>query len=83
MIRKILMSIKVFAHSSRAGNGCANFMGAWDFFGSFCRKTSMLTKLLGGVFGVLGGGRGKCQFYCYGCEVRSEDFLIEGEPPHS
>ena len=29
------------AGNSRARYGCANFMGAWDFGGSFCRKTSM------------------------------------------
>ena len=27
-----------------AGNGCANFTGAWDFWGSFCRRTCMPIK---------------------------------------
>ena len=30
--KKSLMSIKMFAPNSRAGNGCAHFMGAWDFW---------------------------------------------------
>ena len=29
--RKSCMSVKMFAGNSRAGNGCANFMGAWEF----------------------------------------------------
>ena len=29
---KNLMSVKVVARDSRAGNACANFMGAWDFW---------------------------------------------------
>ena len=51
-------------NSSRVGDGCPNFMGAWSL-GSFCRKTSMPIKFLvlreGGIY----GGR-KCQFYSNG-----------------
>ena len=36
--------------NSGAGNGCANFMGAWHFLVSFCWKTPMPIKFL------LGGG---------------------------
>ena len=32
------------ARNSGAGNGRANFMGAWDSFGSFCRKAPMPIK---------------------------------------
>ena len=71
---------KFFARNSGAGNGCANFMGAWK--NSFCRKTSMPIKFLvlggGGVvfwFFFVGGG-GECRFYSYGREDCSEK---EGE----
>ena len=50
---------KISARNSGAGNGCANFMGAWHFLGSFCWKTPMPIKflLLGGGFWVfLEGG---------------------------
>ena len=46
---------KISACNSGAGNGCADFMGAWRFFGSFCWKTP-----------CHGGGGWKCQFYFYG-----------------
>ena len=35
---------KISARDSGAGNGCANFMGAWHFFASFCWKTPMPIK---------------------------------------
>ena len=35
---EILVSVRIFARNSRAGNGCANFMDAWKLR-SFCRKT--------------------------------------------
>ena len=65
---------KIFVRNSGAGNGCANFMGAWKKLRPFCRKTSMSIKFLvlgGGVFWVLGGG-GECRFYFYGREDFSE-----------
>ena len=40
------MSVKVFARYSRAGNGCANFMGAWYFGALSARKNSMPIKFL-------------------------------------
>ena len=46
------------ARNSSAGNGCANLMGAWHFFGSFCRKTPVAIKflVLGGVWVFWRGG---------------------------
>ena len=47
------MPVLCSARNSRAGSGRANFMGAWDFFGSFCWKTTMPIKIL-----LVGGGGG-------------------------
>ena len=67
------MSVKNFACNSRVRNGCANFMGAWDFFGSFCKRTSRPILVWGGrfrgggVFWVLGrGGGGFADFILVG-----------------
>ena len=53
------MSAKFFVRNSGAGNGCANFMGAWEN-AFFCRKTHHAHKIPrfwgGGYFGFLGGG---------------------------
>ena len=56
--QKSLMSIKIFARNSRAGNGCANFYGRLGISGSLCRKTTIHTKFL-----VLGGGGGAFWFF--------------------
>ena len=54
---------------SGAGNGNANSMGAWLFFGFFCWKTPHAHKIprfRGGDFGFFWKGGWKCQFYFYG-----------------
>ena len=55
--KKNLVSVKNVARDSGAGNGCADFMGAW----TFCRKTPMPITFLvlggGGIWGLFGGGR--------------------------
>ena len=59
---------KIVVRNSGAGNGCANFMGAWKN-AFFLQEEPMSIKFLllggGGVFWVLGGG-GECRFYFYG-----------------
>ena len=77
-ITKILVSVIFFARNnySGAGNGCANFMGAWSSreIAFFRQETSMPIKFL--VFG--GGGDlgfwrgGECRFYFYGREEFSD-----------
>ena len=60
---------KISARNSGAGNGCANFMGAWHFLVLSAGKPPLPIKfrLLGGGFWVfLEGGGWKCQFYFYG-----------------
>ena len=73
-LRKNLVSVKFFARNSRAGNGCANFMGA--------KKNCVLSagkppcpkipRFRGGVLGSWRGG--KCRFYFMGARI----FLIHG-----
>ena len=60
---------KISARNSGAGNGCANFIGAWHFLVLSAGKTPMPIKFLllgGGCWGFLEGGAWKCQFYFYG-----------------
>ena len=45
------MSVNCFARNPGAGNGCANFMGAWDFLVLSAGKPRIPVKFL-----VLGGG---------------------------
>ena len=49
---------KIRLRNSGAGNGCANFMGAWKMR-SFCRKTYVhkIPRFRGGGILGLGGGR--------------------------
>ena len=71
--RKILVSVKIFVRNSGAGNGCANFMGAWKnaFFLQENLHVHKIPRFVGGgVFWVWVGGR-ECRFYFYG----PEDFL--------
>ena len=63
--RKILVSVKLFVRNSGAGNGCANFMGAWKN-AFFLQEKPMSIKFL-----VLGGG-GEVPILCYGREDFSE-----------
>ena len=72
-IRKILVSVKLSARNSGAGNGCANFMGAWKN-AFFLQEKAMSIKflVLGGVFWVLFGGGGSADFNFYGREDFSE-----------
>ena len=58
--RKILVSVKFSVRKSGAGNGCANFMGAWKN-AFFLQENLMPIKCLilgGGYFGFWGGGGG-------------------------
>ena len=76
LFRKIFVSVKFSARYSRAGNGCTNLKGAWNF----CRKNHArkIPRFRGGgVFWVLGGGGGKCRFYFYGREDFSELLRIK------
>ena len=59
--RKILVSVKF----SGAGNGCANFMGAWKN-AFFLQEKPMSIKFL------FWGGGGRCRFYFYGREDFSD-----------
>ena len=75
---------KIFVRNSGAGDGCANFMGAWKKCLLFLRKTSIPIEFLvlegGGIFVFFWGGGyfcyfcffflggGKCRFYFYGRE---------------
>ena len=60
-VRKSVVSVKIFARNSGAGNGCTNFMGAWKN----CVLSSGKTHAYkiprfwggGGYFGFFGGGR--------------------------
>ena len=79
-VRKILVSVSVFACNSGAGNGNANFMGAWKHafpLQETCVPSAGKThahKILrfrGGVFGFFLGG-GECRFYFYGHEDFSD-----------
>ena len=68
LFRNCPVSVNFFAHNSGAGNGCANFLGAWNFCVLFCRKTSMPIEFLvlggAGILGFFWGG--ECRFYFYG-----------------
>ena len=74
VIRKILVSVKFSVRNSGAGNGCANFMGAWKN-AFFLQEKAMSIKFLvlggGGILGFFLGG-GKCRFYFYGREDFSQ-----------
>ena len=56
--RKILVSVKMFVRNSGAGNGCANFMGAWKN-ALFLQEKPMSIKFRvlgeGGYFGFFWG----------------------------
>ena len=57
------------ARNSGAGNGCANFMGAWHFCVLSAGKNPHAHKIppfRGGVVGFLERGGWKYQFYFYG-----------------
>ena len=60
------MSVKFSARNSGAGNGRANFMGAWIFW-LFLQENPHTHKilLLGGILGFFRRGGWKCQFYFY------------------
>ena len=64
--RKILVSVKFFVRNSGAGNGCANFMGAWKnvFFLQENRHVHKIPRFGGG--GRIWGFGGECRFYFYG-----------------
>ena len=73
-IRKNPRVRKIRVRDSGAGNGCANFMGAWKN-AFFLQEKPMSLKflVLGGGFGVWGGG--ECRFYFYGRADFSDKFL--------
>ena len=76
-VRKILVSVKIFARNSGAGTGCANCMGAWKN-AFFLQEKPMPIKFLvlgGGILVFLGGG-GECRFYFYGREDFSESVFV-------
>ena len=58
-LRKILVSVKIFACNSGAGNGCINFMDAWKN-AFFLQEKPMSIKFLvlggGGILDLPGGG---------------------------
>ena len=62
------MSLNVSARNSRAGNGCANFMGAWEFLvpsaGENLHAHKIPRFLGGGGIRVFFWG-GECQFNFY------------------
>ena len=65
--RKILVSVKFFARNSGAGNGCADFMGAWKKFFFFLQGNLHAHKfLVSGGAGILiffwGGGSADFSF---------------------
>ena len=62
------MSVKVFARNSGAGNGCANFMGAW----TYCVLCAGKPRFRGGDLGFFLGAGGKCRFCFHGHEDCSE-----------
>ena len=60
---------KISARNSGAGNGCANFMGAWHFLVLSAGKPPHAHKIppfRGGGFWVFLEGGWKCPFYFYG-----------------
>ena len=62
---------KIRVRNSGAGNGCANFMGAWKTMRSFCRKTyvNKMPCFRGwGVFWVCRGG-GSADFIFMGAGI--------------
>ena len=62
---------KISARNSGAGNGCANFMGAWHFLVLSAGRTPMTIKflLLGGVLGFLRRGGGSANFIFMGVGI--------------
>ena len=64
----------MFVRNSGAGNGCANFMGAWKNAFFLQEKPMFIKFLLLGGGGLLGFG-GECRFYFYGREDFSEQHL--------
>ena len=66
LYQKILVSVKMFARNSGAGNGCPIY-GCLEKLRSLCRKTCHVHKIprFRGGGGILGWG-GKCRFYFYG-----------------
>ena len=78
-IGKILVSVKFCACNSGAGNGCTNFMGAWNF-AFFLQENLHAHKIprLGG--GILGFGEGgSADFVLMGAGI----FLRKGKPAAS
>ena len=74
------MSVKFSARHSGAGNGCANFMGAWKK-GFLSAGKSHVHKIPrfgggGGILGFFWGGGGECQFYFYGREDFSDSGIL-------
>ena len=69
---------KIRVRNSGAGNGCANFTGAWNH-AFFLQEKAMSIKFLvlggGGVFWVLGGG-GSADFIFMCARI----FLVLGNP---
>ena len=63
------MSVKFFVRNSGAGNGCANFMGAWRKCVLSAGKIHVRKIPPVRVF-FLGGG--ECRFYFYGREDLSD-----------
>ena len=62
-----LVSVKTFALNSGARNGCANFMGTWNFCFLSAEENLHAHEIpcfRGGVFWVLGAG--ECRFYFSG-----------------
>ena len=70
---KNLMSVIFPPHNSRAGNGCANFMGAWDFLVLSTGKPVKFLVLLGGE-----GWGGECQVYFLGARLWAPRSWAEG-----
>ena len=69
LIRKILLvSVKFFVRNSGAGNGCANFMGAWKKCALSAGNKPMSIKFVvlggGGYFGFFFGGGVPILFLC-------------------
>ena len=58
---------KIRVCNSGAGNGCANFMGAWKKGVLSAGKPMYIKFLVLGGGGYLGLGGGECRFYSYGC----------------
>ena len=71
----------LFARNSGAGNGCANFMGAWKKCILSAGKTHApkIPRFRGGVFWVMGGGEVPILFlWARGFFLISSDFHIVG-----